>query len=570
MIFYFLRFAIVVLITGSLLISCKKNNNNSGDAAISRPVTLSATDHPTIAVSTSDPEGGEGKLMDKDAASGWRSGQSITADAEQWIAWQLNEDSVNYIKLFPLYNSGVCSGFPVNFTVYYKNGNDWKISQTFTDFLQPLLGPVILPLKEKIFTSGIRLLATKLGVDTDKKFSLQFSELLCGYDNGFDKWQFVENDKSPGSFKVNNVGSDEFDPAQLDNWNYDYRNPLLVATSGGIGNIYAPYVADNGDNWNIYFGGWDGTTDGFDKISLTITEDNFQTFGGHQLMMSNGEMIHINNETVLKKTDHEWIMYYTTYGGDPAYNKPGYATSSDGIHWTPGEGSFDYLLEMTGYPDWQQADVNGSNVIVYENGIYHLFFNDFNHQITQQQPMQVYHATSTDGIHFTYGGAVLNEIKVAQDVRKFTYNNTPYYLMLMHLNSGFLNYSIGSDLSSFSASTLLTENENENDRYITSGGWIAKNNRLYGVLYGASAVSTLDRNAVYAKWLQKKVVFKADDTNDIISQSKAYGPDNQVIEISKQVITGKFSVYASDGKTILYNSPSVTVCAGDVWNYAGN
>lgn len=45
------------------------------------------------------------------------------------------------------------------------------------------------------------------------------------------------------------------------------------------------------------------------------------------------------------------------------------------------------------------------------------------------------------------------------------------------------------------------------DQYITSVGFVAKNNRLYGALYGAGPGVSLDENSIHAQWLQKKVIF---------------------------------------------------------------
>lgn len=564
--FTFLLIALAVAINGChkapSLEMIKKAN------LMQRQATLESTDIPVARVEASSSLWPAAALKDTNNATVWSSDTHTVASATEWVAYWFNGfHQVNYIKMRPRYNGPSALGFPVSFSIYWSNGNNWVLAASDTAFPTPQQEWVILPLPSTVNVDGIQIVATKLGKDDVNNYVFQLAEVSAGYDAGFDHFRFIGNNNVYQQNEIRNVGSGAFNPNKIGNWNYDARNPIIVAQPGGNSNVYAPNIVDNGAAWNIYFGGWDGTTDGNDRISVTVSNDNFLTFNPHSVMINKGVMIHVNNETVIKKPDGSWLMYYTTYGGSPLINKPAYATSGNGVNWTPSAGNASYLIGMSGYSNWNNADVNGSNVIYYEGGVYHLYFNDFNY-ISTGHAFAVHHATSTDMVNFTYTGDVLNESQVAQDVKKFTYNGSGYYLMVMHLNGNQLRYSLGTGPASFAASQQLTTNLGSADQYITSAGIVTKNNRLYGILYGAGPVSSLDHNAIHAKWLQKKVIFISDGTGaqwgDV---ERAYGPDRIKLYMNTNIETGRFYVYDTDGTTLLYTSPRVTMRSGDIWEY---
>jgi hypothetical protein len=72
---------------------------------------------------------------------------------------------------------------------------------------------------------------------------------------------------------------------------------------------------------------------------------------------------------------------------------------------------------------------------------------------------------------------------------------------------------------------------------------------------------------LFARWLQKKVVFQNNYvTWDV---STGFGMKNSRLAMSNKIETGVFKIYDTDGQTLLYTSPLVTVREGDLWNYAG-
>lgn len=472
------------------------------------------------------------------------------------IAYWFNDNrlqQVNYIKLRPRYfeNTSLC--FPIDFQVNYSDGAKWNPIQTYSNFPVPKENNwIILPLGKTVTTDGIQLIASKLGKDNNGNSYLQLAEVKAGYDPLFEQLIFKGNNGKIYN-EIHNVGSGSFDPNKISNWNYDHRRPLL---SGH--NIYAPSIVFNGA-WNIYFGGWLNKNDVKDRVYIRTTYDTFNTFQEPVQQIFSMTYEHVNNESVIKVSDSEWRMLFTTYPNN-ATNKPGYATSINGANWTPMYASPSNLISMVGYKNWENADVNGSNVIYYENGKYHLFFDDFN------KPTSVFYATGTTANTYTYEGVALNEFKIANDLKSFTLNGKQQYLMGLHFNTDKIWYSVSDSLTTFPSTNVLFSNLDSNDKYITSIGFVTAGNRLYGALYGAGVSSTLTTNRIFAAWLQKKVIFKSDKVRwgDI---EHANGPDKIWLFMSAEIETGKFYIYDTDGITLLYTSPPVTIKKGDIWEY---
>lgn len=551
------------------LAACKKKADADQPIEIDqRSVVYEQTDAAVTGIEFSSGEGSLTAITDRSSITYWRSAQHDSPDAMEWISYTFSESKqINYVKLLPVYSKGKAINFPVKFGIYSLDGDGWKLLNSYERFPVSAGDWLVLPLTKKISTKAIRIMGTRLGGAGGKALSFQLAEATAGYDEGFNHLTFIENNSLSKRNEIRNIGSGSFDPTKMSNWHYDVRNPIITANPGGNSNIYAPNVIENGEGWNVYFGGWDGSIDGHDRISLTTTMDDFLSFSSHQVMIDNGDMIHVNNEAVIRRPDGKWHMLYTTLALDPQINKPGYAVSVDGINWEPAVADTAHLVKMDKYSNWDIADVNGSNVPFYENGTYHFYFNDFNFA-NNGHAFAVHHAISTDLIHFNYTNDVLQEELVAQDVKRFDVGGTPWYLMVLHINGKELRYSLGSGPTDFAPSQQLLTNQNGADRYIVSAGWIAKNNRLYGVLYGAGAVPSLDRNAINAKWLQKEVIFIDDATQQQLGrQAKAHGPDKLILDLKKDMYTGKFYVYDTDGSTLLFTSPKVTIRAGDVWNY---
>ena len=358
----------------------------------------------------------------------------------------------------------------------------------------------------------------------------------------------IGNNGNTNSIQINNIGSDTFNPNKLNNLVHDIRFPLIIPNNGTYKNIYAPSAVNNGINtWNIYFGGWDGSSMEHDEIYITVTDDTFDSFNQHYLMLSNGEFVHINNCNAIKVNDSFWVMMYT--GLYDNINKPGYTIATNGINWNPNSGNVSYFINMNGYPyNWTNANVNGGNIIYYDNitGIYHLYFIDFN----ELNEYSVFHAISYDIMNWNYIGIALNESnRICNDIK---YING-YYIMGFHNNGQNVYYSISNNYNIFPKTQILFNHFNDNDQYIVSMGFVVNNNndRLLGILYGAGNVSTLNMNRIFGIWLQKRVLFINDNsTFGIDDATRSIGPNNASILLNQDNAVGKFYLYDSDYKDI--------------------
>jgi len=63
-------------------------------------------------------------------------------------------------------------------------------------------------------------------------------------------------------------------------------------------------------------------------------------------------------------------------------------------------------------------------------------------------------------------------------------------------------------------------------------------------------VGSLDHNRIFGRWLQRKVVFVADDGTRY-EPDEALGPNRQLIRLPEGRHKGHWEVYAEDGKTLL-------------------
>ncbi len=354
-----------------------------------------------------------------------------------------------------------------------------------------------------------------------------------------------------GTIELHGVGAGDFDPKmwQSGNLNFvpDIRMPLLEPRKGGVcRNIYAPSAVETQNGWRLFYGAWDGVDTMNDRIYSVMTRD-FVDFGERRMEIDHGDFIHCCNVSALRLPDGGWRLMCTVYPTDNDRNKPAFFSSPDGATWNgspaPYPAKKSDVITIEGYEKYDDADINGMNVIFYEDGVYRLYFNSF------RDFGRVYRATSKDGRSFTFDGTSLEFGGVVNDVKRLTANGKPWYLMGLHMNRDRLWYSLSNDGMIFQPAKDLAKNLGERDRYIVAIGWVTRGNRVLGYLYGAGEVPTLERNRIWGRWLQKKVVFVTDraTTHETIG---ALGPDRQIFTVPRErPLEGHFEVYAEDGVT---------------------
>mmetsp|Transcript_3636 Transcript_3636/g.8583 ORF Transcript_3636/g.8583 Transcript_3636/m.8583 type:complete len:440 (-) Transcript_3636:56-1375(-) len=399
----------------------------------------------------------------------------------------------------------------------------------------------------------------------------------------------VGHSSSTTKLQINGVGSGPLEPALIKNWVFDDRFPLISPVQNGTcpENIYNANAVNNGLScWNIFFGGWDGVSSCHDSISVVVTEDNFTSFHPHFPQIATGAEVHVNNPSGLKVNETCWLLMYTQLQPDTSLNKPGLSRGTSGIDWFPSTGGDPAgWVKMANDSAWAVADVNGGNVIYFDNAtdVLHMYFIDFK----REGQHSVFHATATAPAssmcntqtvpQFELRNIALDEpMRVVNDVKLVN----GYLLMGLHMNGPEVYYTIadaGPD-GTFPPSSTLFVHLGDADKYIVSLGWVvdATGNRLLGALYGAGAVSALDENKVFAAWLQRRVLFVGTDSTvwGLGPAARSLGPDVVTLDTNAPELQGRFFVYDSDyvdadhRGTLVAVSDVVTVAAGDIWEYS--
>jgi hypothetical protein len=373
-----------------------------------------------------------------------------------------------------------------------------------------------------------------------------------------------------GFVEVVGVEAGEFNPLiwQAGTLNFvpDLRAPMLAARSGKFRNIYAPSAVETPGGYRLFYGAWDGIPSGNDHIYSAATDVRFQDFSDRHMVIEPGSYIHLCNVNALRSDDGSFSLFGTLYPVNNL-NKPAFFQSdTTGTNWNGGTGE-PYtvqardIVEISGYA-YTNADINGMNVMLRESGAYRLYFGDFHN------PSGTFCATSTDGRHYAFDAKAFAGPGFVNDVKKFQVGGTSYYLMGLHENGARLWQTVSTNGAAFPASQMLLTNLDAADAFIVALGWVVRGaqespgRKLLGVLYGAGPVRSLDHNSIYARWLQKRVVFVAGD-GPRIPGTKALGPDRQLLALPDATpVTGKFEVYAEDGVTLLGTSAVQAVSRG--------
>jgi hypothetical protein len=286
-----------------------------------------------------------------------------------------------------------------------------------------------------------------------------------------------------------------------------------------------------------------------------------RTFSDRRLLIDHGVFTHVCNCSAVKLPDGSYYLMTTAYPDSRGLNKPASFRSPDARVWNgaaPHQAQLSSIINIEGYDRYTGADINGVNTVLYEDGAFRLYFNDFKNFGT------VWRASSKDGKTFTLEGTALATPHMVNNVKKIEVAGRVTYLMALHVNNDSLWFSLASDGMHFGAERELTRNQSDQDRYIVAVGWVGDGDAVYGVLYGAGPVPSLDRNRIFAKWLQKRVVFRTKD-GILAGEVFADGPDRVRLAVPPGGATGHFEVFAEDGLTSLHRSAELKVHAGDIW-----
>jgi len=370
-----------------------------------------------------------------------------------------------------------------------------------------------------------------------------------------------------GFIEIHGVGAGEFAPniwrAGSLHWVPDVRTPLIAPrVSGVFRNIYAPSIVEEPGGWRVFYGAWDGVPTGNDRIYSLRTRD-FLDFGERSTVIEHGAFVHVCNVSALRFEDGSYHLICTAYPDARDRNKPSAFHSPDGNVWNgspaPYAAKMSDIVEMADYPKYEDADINGVNVVLHDDGLYRLFFCNW------RDPGQVYRASGKDGKRFRLDGVCLKSGHGVNDVKKLTVDGRPQYLMALHMNTDRLWYSLSNDGMHFEPERELAGRLDDRDRYIVAVGWVVGGRRVLGFLYGAGAAPTLDRNRLFARWLQKKVVFITDQGKRL-EPSRSLGPDRQLIPLGgEKELAGHVEIFSEDGQTPLGPASSCKIVSGCVY-----
>ena len=371
----------------------------------------------------------------------------------------------------------------------------------------------------------------------------------------------------PATIEVRGVAAGAFDPAiwlsaKL-HFVRDVRSPLLEPREGKFRNIYAPSGVQTQSGWAIFYGGWDGTPSGNDRIYRADTAD-FLTFSNRHNVIEHGDFEHVCNVNVSRDETGGWAMMCTAYPDANGRNKPITFFSRDGERWSgsdsPHRAVRDEIISIDGYERYADADINGMNVLLRDGGKWRIYFGDF------RNFGKTFRASSDDGRRFVLGGKAIDGNFAINDVKKFRVGDESWYLAGLHMNTDRLFYSLArGDGTSFPPPRTLLEHADDADRYMVAVGLVVAGEqeqpgrRVLGVLYGAGAAPTLDQNRIFAVWLQKRIIVEAE--GERVEFDRSLGPDRQVLRRARPLV-GTIKYTSEDGETLIGSAPAVTMTPG--------
>jgi hypothetical protein len=299
--------------------------------------------------------------------------------------------------------------------------------------------------------------------------------------------------------------------------------------------------------WAIYYCAWDGTPTGNDRIYRAACDRDFLEITDRHTVIEHNVFQHVCNVNVTREETGGWAMMCTAYPDAAGRNKPIAFFSKDSEHWngdaTPHDARLDEIVMLSGYEKYADADINGMNVLLRDDGKWRMYFSDF-HNFGQ-----TFRASSEDGRHFSLDGKVLDGNFAINDVKKLkSGDGETWYLAGLHMNTDRLWYTLSKDGMRVPPPQALCTNAGASDRYIVAIGFVVDGDRVLGALYGAGAAGSLDQNRIFAIWLQKKVTIEAGGKS--VEVTEALGPERQVLTASRR-LQGRLNLTAEDGKTVI-------------------
>lgn len=360
----------------------------------------------------------------------------------------------------------------------------------------------------------------------------------------------VGRSAADGRVELRGVGAGPF-VKNAANWLPDRRFPLIEPLAGPFRNIYAPSIVALPDGeYRIFFGGWDGTPTGNDGIYCIGTRD-FLSFYDRRKVIVHGAYEHVCNVSAVLNDDGSYTLMCTAYPDEHGLNKPAIFRIPGDFSHCPVIASSKDVVTIDGYPDYAGADINGMNPIIRDGGKLQLYFADF-HRFGK-----IYLADQKGKPRqWSFRGVAMDFAGMPNDIKRVGLWN----LLALHQNGPKLFWSISQDPGRFPEPKVLAEHYSDADRFMVAVGLVTRDQTVLGFLYGAGAVPALNQNRIFARWLQRKVLFRCDDGRRIMPE-EALGPDRALLRLSART-TGRLEIYGEDGQTLLGRSDPITLIPG--------
>ena len=163
---------------------------------------------------------------------------------------------------------------------------------------------------------------------------------------------------------------------------------------------------------------------------------------------------------------------------------------------------------------------------------------------------QIYRATATRPQVVQYQSVALQTGADPNSISKFVVGGQTWYLMGLMSNAPQVWYSLSNDGLTFTPTQTLFTNLSSLDTSMDTVSFVTKGSQVLGTLYGANTGTpdnqTAD-NAIFARWLQKKVVITDSSGVQYFAQG-SYGPDRQWFQTpGSGSLQGEILIYAEDG-----------------------
>ncbi len=271
----------------------------------------------------------------------------------------------------------------------------------------------------------------------------------------------------------------------------------------GIGEAAIRLVPDGGV-WRVFRGAWVGVPTGNDRIYSRVTDD-FCTFRNRTLHNDHGVFGHACNCSVVRLPDGSWPLGVTAYPDTNGLNKPAMFAGANGVDW---DGAGPRQAAMTDLVEMRKDD-----------GKLRMLCSDY------QRWGSIWRSTQKEGCRFVRDGVSLAARRMVNDVKLFRTGGKKRYPMVLHANGDRLWYSLSTDGMTFEPEKQMATNNGPEDRHMVAIGWVTDGKALFGYLFGAGAVPSLDRHRIFARWLQKRVVFVPTGGHQPVGETRASGLD---------------------------------------------